>query len=258
MSLALEWVAFARDLTLVSSFAVTFIYLYKLVFPSFEIDRLAYLGLTIASLALASGLALGLWELHAVPLWALFGALAVPVFWLLESELLTRLFGLALGLVLLLGVVALSVYPPYELAGPLMPLFARMSSLAAAGLLSLGGGTLLLALLHYSGLVLTSRKSGRFFALTPTAIAEIAFRLQIWALPVLAAGLIAAVLGVMARQLPLLPVAFLGFEWIAIVSYAVRAKPRGQEPRFFPIHLLFVSLGAGVAWIWLGGPGALG
>lgn len=252
MSLFGEWVAYARDLTLVSSFAVTFIYLYKLVQPSFEIDRLAYLGLAVASGTLSVGLLLGIWGLHAVPVWALFGSLAVLVFWLLETELLTRLFGLALGLVLLLGVVALSVYPPYELAGPLIPLFARMTLLASFGLLSLGMGTLLLSLLHYSGLVLTSRKSGRFFALTPSAIAEIAFRLLIWSLSILAVGLIAAILAVIARQLPLAPVAFLALEWIAIVGYVFRAKQGGQEPRFFPFHLLLVCIGAGMAWVWLG------
>ncbi|MNX92410.1 hypothetical protein D3C86_1245480 [compost metagenome] len=225
--LSLEWVGFVRDLVGVSALATILVYLYKLVRPSHEIDRIAYLALAVATVGTVAGLAVGLLVLRAVVPWAAFCLPALLVFWVLELEFGTRLLGLCAALVLALGAIFLAVCPPLYFGALPWALLTAVGASAGAGLLVFGATTVVPSLMNHTGSALTARKTSRFFALAPSTIAETAYRTIAWALPIQLASLAAGFIALAERQLAPLPLALMGLAAVLSLTYAVWCRRSG-------------------------------
>ncbi|HEY9900283.1 MAG TPA: hypothetical protein V6D00_14005 [Pantanalinema sp.] len=244
--LSLEWIGFVRDLVGVSALATILVYLYKLLRPSHEIDRIGFLALAVATTGTVAGLVLGLVVLRAVVPWAAFSLSALLVFWVLELEFGTRLLGLCAALVLALGAIFMATCLPLYF-GSLPWLFLTASGASAsAGLLAFAATTALPSLLHHTGGALTARKTSRFFALGPSTIAETAYRTIAWALPVQLASLASALIGLYERQVAPLPVGLMGLATFLAVLYAVWCRRAGFGFGYRPWLLLLLG-GASLA-----------
>ncbi|HEY9856859.1 MAG TPA: hypothetical protein V6D05_14040 [Stenomitos sp.] len=248
--LALEWLDFWRDLVVISSGAAVFVYLFKLLQPSHEIDRIAYLALVTATVATLAGLAIGLTTLHALPLWALVSIPALAIFFTLELEFATRIMGLTSALTVVLGTLLLRPCPPMPLVGAnLWPVLTATGALSAAGLLLSASGVIILFLVFRFGSALTARKTSRFFAINPTVMAELAFRQVAWAIPLQLFAFTAGVLAFSLHRLQLVPLVTLAVAPCLSLGYAIWCR-RSYEPGFKPI-LLLVCLAAAIATLRL-------
>lgn len=239
--LALEWVGFARDLTGVSALATILIYLYKLLRPSHEIDRIGFLALAVATAGALAGVILGLVVLKAVVPWALFCLSALSVFWVLELEFGTRLLGLCVALALAPGAIFLATCPPLYLGALPWSLITAAGASASAGLFVLAAATVLPWILHQAGGTLTARKTSRFFALGPTTIAEVAYRTIAWALPLQLAGLAAGLIGLFERQVAPLSLGVMGLVAFLATLYAVWCRRAGFGFGYRPWLLLLIG-----------------
>lgn len=246
-SLALEWIDFWRDLVVISSGAAVLVYLYKLLRPSHEIDRIGYLALLTASAGTIAGLAIGLGALHALPLWALVSLAALAIFWVLEWEFATRIVGLTAGLTVVLGTLLLRPCAPMSFVGPnLWSVLTATGALAAAGLLLSAAGVIVLFLVYRFGSALTARKTSRFFAISPTVMAELAFRQVAWAIPLQLFAFTAGILAFSLHRLPLLPLVGLAIAPCLSLGYAIWCR-RSYEPGFKPLLLLLCLVASVVA-----------
>lgn len=247
-ALALEWLDFWRDLVVVSAGAGVLIYLYKLLRPSHEIDRIGYLALLTASVGTLAGLAIGLAILHALPLWGLVAVTALAIFWALEWEFATRILGLTAGLTVVTATLLFRPCPPMPIAGPSpWPLLTAIGALASAGLLLSASGVILLFLVYRFGSAMTARKTSRFFAINPTAMAEIAFRQVTWAIPLQLFAFTAGVLAFSQRTLLLWPLVSLAIAPSLALGYAIWCRHSGFEPGFKPLLLLACLAASGIA-----------
>lgn len=244
-NLALEWVGFARDLVTVSVLATLLIYLLKLLRPTHESDRIAYLALAVATLGTLAGLVVGLFGAQAVIPWSLFCLSPLTLFWLIESEFDTRLFGLNLALVVLAGTLLL--HAPYPLTSAWYLLLTVGGSLAAAGLSSLAASTGLLYLIVHASTIVTARKSARFFSLTDASIREIGYRLVAWMIPCQLFALAAGAMAYVDRLLTLWSLVDLGVGALLTAFYAIGCRRTGYETGYRPwllLLMLAISLGA--------------
>lgn len=247
-ALALEWIDFWRDLVVISAGAALLVYLYKLLRPSHELDRIGYLALLTASVGTLAGLAIALFALHALPLWGLVAFSALALFFVLEWEFATRILGLTAGLTVVLGAVLLRPCPPMPLVGPsLWPILTSVGALAAGGILLSAAGVILLHLVYRYGSALTARKTSRFFAINPTVMAEMAFRQVVWAIPLQLFAFTAGMLAFSLRSLALWPLVSLAVAPCLSLGYAVASRRKGFEPGFRPLLLLVCLLAAVVA-----------
>lgn len=245
-ALALEWIDFWRDLVVISAGSALLVYLYKLLRPNHEIDRIGYLALLTASVGTLAGLAIALSVLHALPLWAVVIFPGLALFFVLEWEFATRILGLTAGLTVVLGTLLLRPCPPMPLVTPtLWPVLTSVGALASAGLLLSASGIIVLFLVYRFGSALTARKTSRFFAVNPTVMAEMAFRQVAWAIPLQLFAFTTGVLAFSLRQLPLWPLLSLAVAPSLSLGYAVWCRRSGFEPGFKPL-LLFFCLAA--AW----------
>lgn len=239
--LSLEWVGFIRDLVGVSALASILVYLYKLVRPSHEIDRIAYLALAVATVGSVAGLVVGLAALRAVVPWAAFCLPAILVFWVLELEFGTRLLGLCAALVLALGAIFLATCPPLYIGPHPWALLTACGASAGAGLLLFGAMTALPSLLHHAGSALTARKTSRFFALAPATIAETAYRTIAWALPIQLASLAAGLIALVERQVAPIPLGVMGLATLLAAGYAAWCRRSGFGFGYRPWLLLLAG-----------------
>lgn len=232
MSLLPEWIAFARDLVSICAMTTVLLYLVKLVRPAHEIDRLAYLALAVATPAvvLAAGAGLGL--LHQLVPWAVFAAPALVGFWYAEGAFATRLYGLVGALAVLLATWL--PCPPVAVQEAVWPWLMGVGVLGALGLAVLAAGTGLLMLLYVWGSVLTGRRTGRFFNVSPLALAEIGYRLNAWTLPLQCFALGAGMAGLVRHQLGAWPLVAVATALTLQVGYAVWCRPAGYEPGYKP------------------------
>lgn len=235
-TLALEWVDFWRDLVMISAGAGLLVYLYKLLHPSHEIDRIGYLALLTASAGALAGLVIGLVFLQSLPLWALVAMTALAIFWVLEWEFATRILGLTAGLTTVLATLLLRPCPALPLAGwqGLWPFLTATGALAATGLLLSASGVIVLHLVYRFGSAFTGRKTSRFFAIGPAVMAEIAFRQVAWAIPLQLFAFTAGVLAFSMHQLALWPLVSLAVAPSLALGYAVWCRRTGFEPGFRP------------------------
>lgn len=248
-TLALEWIDFWRDLVVISSGAAVLIYLFKLLRPSDEIDRIAYLALLTASVGTLAGLGIGLFVLQAIPLWSLVSVTALAIFLVLEGEFVTRILGLTAGLTVVLGTLLLRPCPPMELAGAsLWPSLTALGALASTGLVLSAAGIIVLFVVYRFGSALTARKTSRFFAINPTVMAEVAFRQMAWAIPLQLFAFTTGVLAFLRHDLGLWPLVSLAVAPCLSMGYAIWSRHSGYEPGFKPL-LLLACLAA--SWISL-------
>ncbi len=239
-TLALEWIDFWRDLVVISSAAAVLIYLFKLLRPSHEIDRIAYLALLTAAVGTLAGLGIGLAALQAIPLWSLVAVTSLALYFILEWEFATRILGLTAGLSVVLGTLLLRPCPPMDLQGAsLWPVLTAGGALASAGLVLSAAGVIVLFLVYRYGSALTARKTSRFFALNPTVMAEIAFRQMAWAIPLQLFAFTAGVLAFLQHHLALWPLVSLAVAPSLSLGYAIWCRRSGFEPGFKPLLLLF-------------------
>lgn len=247
-ALAFEWIDFWRDLVVISAGAAVLIYLFKLLRPSHEIDRIGYLALLTASAGTLAGLVIALAIPHSLPLWGLVAVTALAIFWVLEWEFATRILGLPASLTVLFGALLLRPCPPIPLVGPsLWPMLTAVGALASAGLLLSASGVILLSLLYRFGSAMTARKTSRFFAINPTTMAEIAFRQVAWAIPLQLFAFTAGVLAFSQRHLLLWPLVSLAFPPSLALGYAIWCRRSGFEPGFRPLLLLACLMASVVA-----------
>lgn len=243
-ALALEWVDFWRDLVMISAGAALLVYLFKLLHPSHEIDRIGYLALLTASVGTLAGLAIGLIFLQALPLWALVAVTALAMFWVLEWEFATRALALTAGLTTVLGTMLLRPCPALALDGQsLWPALTAIGALASAGLMLSAAGVIVLFLVYRYGSAMTARKTSRFFALGPAVMAEIAFRQVAWAIPLQLFAFTTGVLAFSLHRLALWPLVSLAVAPSLALGYAVWCRRTGFELGFRP-WLLVVCLAA--------------
>lgn len=245
--LSLEWIGFVRDLVGVSALATILIYLYKLVRPTHEIDRIAYLSLAVATTGIVAAAIVGLLLLHAVVPWAAFCLPAMLVFWVLELEFGTRLLGLCAALVLAIGAIFLATCPPLFIDGLPWALLTASGASAGAGLLVFAALTVLPSFMHHTGSALTARKTSRFFALAPATIAETAYRTVAWALPIQLASLAAGGIALAERQLPPESVAVMGLATLLSTIYATWCRRSGFGFGYRPWLLVLAGAAALVA-----------
>lgn len=246
-TLALEWIDFWRDLVVISSAAAVLIYLFKLLRPSHEIDRIAYLALLTAAAGTLAGLGIGLVALQALPLWSLIALAALAIYFVLEWEFATRILGLTAGLSVVLGTLLLRPCPPMELMGAtLWPVLTAGGALASAGLVLSAAGIIVLFVVYRFGSALTARKTSRFFAINPTVMAEMAFRQIAWAIPLQLFAFTTGVLAFLQHRLPIAPLVSLAVAPGLALGYAIWCRRSGFEPGFKPL-LLLLCLGASYA-----------
>jgi hypothetical protein len=240
-----DWAGYFWELVKVSSFAVMAIYLWKLLGPQRFHDRLAAVGLGLAFLG-AGGALWGGMILGATPAWALFVWPLLGMFWLLESEFGTRILGLVAGLAALAGQVVF----PWQAAVPggkaIWATLTASGAILAGSFLLFALGTWALAVLYRYSSTLSARKTARFFVMNQPIIAELAYRLNGWALPFAIFAGATASFGLAAGQVP-------GSACLAIIlagacsgAYALRARGATQDAGIQPVWLV---LGGGLL-VW--------
>lgn len=241
MSAAGEWLAFGRDLIGISALATTIVYLLKLLRPSFELDRLGYLALVVATPAVVVSFLGALIALHEVSPWATFALSVIVAFWYAEGTFGTRLFGLVagLGLMLAYGLGSCSSLPLGQ--SPWRTL-AALGALTSLGMGAVAAGTgILHGLYHHTG-VIVGRRTSRFFNVSPLAMAEIGYRLNAWTLPLQIFALAAGSMAMALHQLTVGPLVAWATALTLQAGYAVWCRPTGYEPGFRP-WLLAAMLG---------------
>lgn len=222
-----DWAGYLRDLAGVCFLSTVLIYLYKIVAPGRFSDRLAAIALAMAFLAsggaLWGGLAFG-----AIPAWALFTWPLVGVFWLLETEFGTKILGFVAALS---GGAGLALFPwGAEVQGE----HQAWRLLTASGALLTGAfevfalATWLLVLLYRTAPALSNRKTARFFTINGLIVADLAYRLNGWALPFAIVAAVSAVVGLGTRQVPLVVLVLLMVAGAASTLYAVTSRQKGR------------------------------
>ncbi|MBM3268332.1 MAG: hypothetical protein FJZ01_11845 [Candidatus Sericytochromatia bacterium] len=230
-----DFAGYFSDLVAMSCLAALAIYGWKLIAPQRFHDRFAGIALGLAFLgsggALFGGLALG-----ETPAWALFCWPLLGMFWWLESEFGTRI----LGMVAALATVAAQFFFPWDTAVPGTAVWATLTAtgaILAGSFLTFALATWLLAGLYRFSSALNSRKTARFFVMNQPIVAELAYRLNTWALPFAVFAGATAAFGLAASQVPLPACVALLLACGCSAAYAVRA--RGQ------------SAGVAVQLVWL-------
>lgn len=252
MTLGFEWIAFGRDLVSICALTTLLLYLVKLVRPAHDLDRLAYLALAVATPAIVLSALGGLFALGQLVPWALFAGPAIVAFWYAESAFATRLYGLVGALALAIATWLIARCPAVELGEQLYPLLALGGALGATGLACLAAGTALLMLLYTHGSALTSRRTSRFYNVSPLAFAEIGYRLNAWTIPFQGFALAAGALALARHQLGAWPLVAMATALTLQVGYAVWCRPAGYEPGFKPWLLAAILVPLGFALRLLG------
>jgi hypothetical protein len=235
-----DFAGYFSDLVRMSGLAALVVYGWKLVMPMRFHDRLAGIALGLAflgaSAALWGGVALG-----ETPTWALFCWPLLGMFWWLESEFGTRILGLIAGL----ATVSSQLIFPWDAAIPGGMVWATLTAVGAVlagSFLLFALATWLLAFLYRFSSTLSSRKTARFFVMNQPIVAELAYRLNTWALPFAVFAGVTAAFGLAARQVP--PAACLALLLASICSagYAVRARGQSQASLLQPVWLVLGGL----------------
>ena len=222
-----DWEGYLRELAGICSLAAVLIYAYKLTVPGRYPDRLAAISLAMAFLAsggaLWGGLAFG-----AIPAWALFVWPLLGVFWLLETEFGTRILGLVAGA---LGFGAEAMFPWGVMV---QGQGAVWRELTQAGAILMGAfqvfalATWLLALLYRASPTVASRKTARFFTINSTIVADLAYRLNGWALPFALVAVVAAIVGIVAGEVEPIVLVLLVLAGVAGSVYALASRRKGR------------------------------
>ncbi len=237
---------YLRELAGICSMAAVLVYAYKLMVPCRYPDRLAAIALAMGFLAsggaLWGGLAFG-----AIPAWALFVWPLLGVFWLLETEFGTRILGLIAGA---LGCLA-EVFFPWGVT--VQGLGAVWRELTQAGALMMGAfqvfalATWLLAILYRALPAVANRKTARFFTVNSLIVADLAYRLNGWALPFALVAVVAAIAGLIAGEVQPIVLVLLIVSGVAGSVYAIVSRHKGR-----PAWLL---MGAGALFACYGALG---
>lgn len=222
-----DWSGFLRDLTMVSGAGALVVYALKLFRPAHAHDRLGALALALATAGPLLALILGIRSAERLDMWAVYALPLLALYWLFEQEFGTRILGLPASIALIFGLVLV----PLDHSQPMAASAVAVGSVSGALGLSIFAVTVpLLDWLYRPGTGMTARRTGRFFAVSRGAIAEIAFRLVAWAMPFIVAAAIALTLD---RPLPL-PLAALVLSAVLGVSYLVRSRAHPYEVGLHP------------------------
>ncbi len=222
-----DWEGYLRALVGICSLAAVLVYAYKLIVPGRYPDRLAAIALAMAFMAsggaLWGGLAFG-----AIPAWALFVWPLLGVFWLLETEFGTHILGLIAGG---LGCAAELLFP---WGVTLQGLGAVWRELTQAGALMMGAfqifalATWLLAFLYRTSPAVARRKTARFFTINSLIVADLAYRLNGWALPFALVAVVTAIAGIVAGEVPPIALVLLVLAGLAGAVYALVSRQKGR------------------------------
>ncbi len=237
-----DWAGFLRDLASVGSLAAVIILTAKLIRPGHAHDRLAAIALGIATLGAAPALFLGPTSGGRIEAWALFSAPVLLLYWWFETELGTRILGLAAGVATLPALF----YMPRDKAIMLAelghwPELAMTGGLLAGGMLAFAASNLILAFAYRQTGAMTARKTGRYFAINAETIAEVIYRLVAWGLPFGVFTAIAAVAGVASGQLNWPSSIPWGLAVLFCGLYAWRCRRQGYAVGLRPWLLLFAT-----------------
>lgn len=240
-----DFAGFLGELVNVSCMAGMAIYGWKLLAPRKNHDRLAAIALGLAFLAAGTALIGGvMWGV--TPAWALFVWPLLGMFWLLESEFGTRILGLVASLVGFSGQLLF----PWKSAVPAgREVWATMTASGAiltGSFLLFALGTWSLAVLYRYSPTLSSRKTARFFVMNQPIVAELAYRLNTWALPFAIFAAATAAFGLASGQVPLAACAALVLAGVCSGVYALQARGRSHELSLQPVWLL--AGGALLCW----------
>ncbi len=243
----IDWAGFLGELVSVSCMAAMAIYVWKLLSPRKHHDRMALIALGLAFLgsgaALVGGLAWGSAQAWALFVWPLLG-----MFWLLESEFGTRILGLVAGLAGFGGQLLFPWKVTVPTGGEVWATMTASGAILAGSFLLFALGTWLLAFLYRFSSTLSSRKTSRFFVMNQPIVADLAYRLNTWALPFAVFAAATAAFGLAARQVPLVACAALILAGICSGAYAVRARSSNQSHEFLTQPILLGAAGVLLFW----------
>lgn len=231
-----DWAGFLSEVVSVSCMAAMAVYGWKLLAPGKYHDRMAAIALGLAFLSAGAALVGGfIWG--EAPAWALFVWPLLGMFWLLESEFGTRI----LGLVASLGGFAGQLVFPWKAAIPTgREVWATMTAsgaILAGSFLLFALATWALAILYRVSPTLNSRKTARFFVMNQPIVAELAYRLNTWALPFAIFAAATAAFGLAARQVPAAACVALILAGVCSGAYALKARGQGNDLAFQPVWL---------------------
>ncbi|MBU6428322.1 MAG: hypothetical protein KGR26_04890 [Cyanobacteria bacterium REEB65] len=222
-----DWAGYLRSLATVSCLAALAVYLYKLALPGKFADRLAGIALALGFLA-ASGALVGglLWG--QTPAWALFAAPLLGLYWLLESEFGTKLLGMIAAFLGLAGEGLFAWHVRLIPHGNTWHILTASGAIVAGAFEFFALATWLLAVLLRVSPVVASRRTGRFFVVNPPIVAELAYRINGWALPFALFSILTAVIAFVTHQLSFAPLGFMGLVAATSFAYAVTSRHKAH------------------------------
>jgi len=240
-----DWAGFLSSLVTVSCLAAILIYLWKLLMPRKVHDRLGAISLGLAFVSAGGALWGGLlWG--ETPAWALFVWPMLGMFWLLESEFGTRILGLVASLAGFGGQLAFPWRATVPTGQEVWATLTASGAILAGSFLIFALGTWALAVLYRFSSTLNSRKTARFFVMNQPIVAELAYRLNGWALPFATFAAATAAFGLAARQVPVSACIAMILAGACSGTYAMRARGQGQDGALQPVWLLL----GGVLLFW--------